>query len=49
VIFIKPGPVFPTPYVVIFLLSFANIGGIVDHHCLNFLFIISNLVTTTRF
>ena len=45
----KPGPGFPTSYVVGFFCVFSewkwevivHIGGIVDHHCLNFLFIIS--------
>ena len=44
----KPGPEFPTSYVVVFLCSvssevilrFVDIGEIDDHHCLNFLFII---------
>ena len=45
----KPGPDFPTSYVVVFFMicelrrevvvHFVDIGGIVDHRCLNFLFI----------
>ena len=45
----KPGSGFPTSYVMAFFCSnylrrevivcFVDIGGIVDHHCLNFLFI----------
>jgi len=44
----KPGPGFPTSYVVVFyvfnemrrgvVVCFVNIGGIVDHHSLNVLF-----------
>ena len=44
----KPGSAFPTPYVLVFFVfnglrsevnaRFLDIGGIVDHHCLNFLF-----------
>ena len=47
----KLGPGFPTSHVMVFMLSissvnirdncFVAIGGIVDHHCLNFLFIIN--------
>jgi hypothetical protein len=41
----KPGPGFPTSYVVFFMFNelrevivlFFNNGEIVDHHCLNFL------------
>jgi hypothetical protein len=41
----KPGPGFPTSYVVFFMFNelrevivrFVNNGEIVDHHCLNFL------------
>ena len=44
----KPGPRFSPSYVLVFLclillefiVRFVDIGGIVDHHCLNFLFII---------
>jgi hypothetical protein len=36
----KPGHAFPKSYVVIiFNVCFIDIGGIVDHHCLSFLFI----------
>ena len=48
----KPGPEFPSSYVVVFfkfnelrwevIVCFVNIGGIVDHHCDNFLFIIDH-------
>ena len=49
----KPGPGFPSPYVVVFLcvqwvqlrweviVHFIDIGGIDDHHCLKILFIIN--------
>jgi hypothetical protein len=41
----KQGPGFPTSHVMVFLCSvivhFVDIGGIDDHHCLNFLFITS--------
>jgi hypothetical protein len=48
----KTGPGFSTPYVMVFffwvfseltwevIVRFVDIGGIVDHYCLNFLFII---------
>ena len=46
----KSGPGFPTSYVMVFVCaqlakmrdscSFIDIGGIDDHHCLNFLFTI---------
>ena len=41
--FPKPGPEFPMSYLVDFfvfsevIVRFVDIGGIVDHHCLNFL------------
>ena len=48
--FPKPGPGFPTSYVVVFfvfielkwevVVRFVDIGGIIDHHYLHFLFII---------
>ena len=41
---LKPGPGFPTRLISTFnelrheeIVNFLNIGGIVDHHCLNFL------------
>ena len=38
----NPGPGFPSSYVLVFLMfnyiCFVDIGGIVDHHCLNVLF-----------
>ena len=50
----KPGPRFPMPYVMVFLMfnglmlevvvCFVDIGGIADRHCLNFLFIIIQLI-----
>ena len=48
----KQGPGFPMPYVMVFfmvsclgsevIVCFGDIGRIVDHHCLNFLFIMYN-------
>ena len=57
----KPGPWFPTPYVMLFfppvfndfngevVFHFVDIGGIVDHHCLNVLalLILVELLTIT--
>ena len=50
-------PGFPTPYVVVFfvfdylmwkmIVWFVDIGGIVDYHCLNFLFIIKSELNST--
>ena len=53
----KPGPWFPMPKVVVFffvlnsfrwevVVGFVDNGGIVDYHCLNFLFIILYFVIT---
>jgi hypothetical protein len=56
---LKPGPGFLMPYIVVFVMfnylrwdteivHFVDIGGFVDHHCLNFLFIIKQLWSTIQ-